>query len=268
MAKEFFINVDGMSWSSWEAHLTKRVLSLNGVLQASFSALTKQAKIVINLNKISIREVICDINFGKFTANLRERTSKFDIRAMIKAEEIKKWRKVWFAMIFWIPICVLIWIVPNINWLTEFMSMFPISKGVTLYVYIIWALSLMLQCYLGGPLYFSAWNAFKHKTSNMDTLIVIGTTASFLYGIAKILIGYKERYPYEFRENQIHDVYEHAHWFEASSTILFVVSVGKFLETYAKSVTVKKLADLASIKVNKASLMKSKDSENINFNGN
>ena len=70
--------------------MTKKVFSLNGVLQASFSALTKQAKIVIDINKISIREVMSEINFGKFTANLRERTSKLDIRAMIKAEEIKK----------------------------------------------------------------------------------------------------------------------------------------------------------------------------------
>lgn len=62
-------------------------------------------------------------------------------------------------------------------------------------------------------------------------------------------------------------VTEHAHSFEVASTILFIICLGKFLEAYAKSKTVQKLSDLASIKVTKATLFTPKDMNNIDFNG-
>jgi P-type Cu+ transporter len=45
---------------------------------------------------------------------------------------------------------------------------------------------------MGQDFYRSAYKSLKHKSANMDVLIVIGTTAAWLYGVILILIGYSE----------------------------------------------------------------------------
>ena len=168
---------------------------------------------------------------------------------------------------FWIPILILIWIVPYISPLNEFLTIYAQPNGPTLYVYIAGVLALMLQYYLGRPLYISAWNALMNLSSNMDTLVVIGTTASILYGIVQFIIGYSEADISASDEHHRMKVHEHAHSFEVSSTILFIIWVGKYLEAYAKSKTVQKLSDLASIKVTKATLFIPSNPQEIDFNG-
>ena len=255
-----------MSCSSWEGNLTRKVSALNGVIEASFSVLTKQAKVVIDINKISIREIIDTITFGKFTANLKEKNNKTDIRDVIRIESIKQRKKLLLSLMLWIPILVLIWLFPYISPLNKFLTFASQPNGPTLYVYITGILSLMLQYYLGRPLYISAWNALKNLSSNMDTLVVIGTTASILYGIVQFFIGYPE-FDLIMDEHHRMKVHEHAHSFEVSSTILFIICVGKYLEAYAKSKTVQKLSDLASIKVTKATLFTPNNQKDIDFNG-
>jgi copper chaperone CopZ len=84
--KTYYLSVTGMSCSSCEGNLTKKVIALNGAIEANFSVLTKQAKVSIDINKLSIRQVIDVINFGKFTAVLKEKSNKVDIRDSIEKE--------------------------------------------------------------------------------------------------------------------------------------------------------------------------------------
>jgi P-type Cu+ transporter len=264
--KTFMLNVFGMSCSSCEASLTRKVMDLEGAIEANFSALTKQAKIVIDINKLSIREVLDVLNHGKFSAAIKEKKSKEDIRDQKQKEASKKKRMLIRSLMLWIPILFMIWVVPNVPGLSKFVTLrvgFP--HGPNLYVMVTAVFSLVLQLYLGGPLYVSAWEALKSKSSNMDTLVVIGTSASIIYGIVLFIVGYgyalQNKVAFEMK------VTEHAHSFEVSSTILFIICIGKFLEAYASSKTVQKLSDLASIKVTSANLFTPADKNSISFNG-
>ena len=40
-------------------------------------------------------------------------------------------------------------------------------------------LATPVQLWAAAPFYRAAWNAARHGTSNMNTLIVVGTTAAF-----------------------------------------------------------------------------------------
>jgi P-type Cu+ transporter len=42
---------------------------------------------------------------------------------------------------------------------------------------------------MGKGFYNSAYKSVKHKSANMDVLIVTGTTAAWLYGIIRIFWG-------------------------------------------------------------------------------
>lgn len=51
-------------------------------------------------------------------------------------------------------------------------------------------------------------------------------------------------------------VHNHAHNFEISASLITVILLGKFLESFSKKQTVDKLSQLASLKVTKAMLLR------------
>jgi Cu+-exporting ATPase len=49
------------------------------------------------------------------------------------------------------------------------------------------AVSFALQAVGGGTFYRGAWNALRHTSANMDTLVALGTTAAFAYSVFHVL---------------------------------------------------------------------------------
>ncbi len=86
------------------------------------------------------------------------------------------------------------------------------------------ALATPIQFWAGRGFYASAWNAARHLTSNMNTLIAVGTSAAYLYSLAVTIFGHTA-----FFEERATDTY-----FDTSSAIIALVLLGKFLEARAK----------------------------------
>jgi P-type Cu+ transporter len=99
--------------------------------------------------------------------------------------------------------------------------------------YILLALATPIQFWIGWRFYRGFWDGLKAKTSNMDTLIAIGTTAAYTYSaIVTIVPGY---FPFT------------AVYFETAAIIITLILVGRLLETKTKekaSDAVRKLLDL------------------------
>ena len=85
-------------------------------------------------------------------------------------------------------------------------------------------LATPVQFWAGREFYVSAWSAARHLTSNMNTLIAIGTSAAYLYSAAVTLFGQTA-----FFEGRSTDTY-----FETSAAIIGLVLLGRFLESGAK----------------------------------
>jgi Cu+-exporting ATPase len=75
-----------------------------------------------------------------------------------------------------------------------------------------------VQFWAGGRFYRGAWSALRSGGSNMDVLVVLGTSAAYLMSCAVWLLGLNQ------------PVY-----FEASATLITLVLLGKLLEARAKS---------------------------------
>ena len=86
------------------------------------------------------------------------------------------------------------------------------------------ALATPVQFWAGRQFYVSAWSAAKHLTSNMNTLIAIGTSAAYLYSAGVTLFGQTT-----FFDGRSTDTY-----FETSAAIIGLVLLGRFLESRAK----------------------------------
>ena len=96
------------------------------------------------------------------------------------------------------------------------------------------ALATPVQFWAGWRFYKGAWGALKHGTANMNTLVVMGTSAAYVYSavatLAPGLLGGRA------------DVY-----FDTSAVIITLILLGRLLEARAKGRTneaIKKLAGL------------------------
>ena len=91
--------------------------------------------------------------------------------------------------------------------------------------YLLLALATPIQFWAGRQFYRGAWGALKHGTSNMNTLIAVGTSVAFFYSVAVTLFAGTS-----FFQGQDVETF-----FDTSTAIIGLVLLGKYLEARAKS---------------------------------
>lgn len=70
---------------------------------------------------------------------------------------------------------------------------------------------------------------------------MLGTSAAWAYGIARIGVGYNE-HDIMMEDMFSMQVKEHSHNFEISSALITIILLGKYIETISKKKTVDKLS--------------------------
>jgi Cu+-exporting ATPase len=111
----------------------------------------------------------------------------------------------------------------------------PVDRLLGLHTPVGWLmlpLASALQVYLGGPYIIGAWTRLKQRSSNMDTLIALGTCTAFGYSLYQLGFG---------------DAHQ-AHFFMDAGIILTLITLGKFLEVRSKGeagAAIERLLDLA-----------------------
>ncbi|GHG05303.1 ATPase [Deinococcus piscis] len=89
--------------------------------------------------------------------------------------------------------------------------------------WIMLALALPVQFWVGQRFYRSGWAALRHGSPDMNTLVMIGTTAAFAYSALVTLFP-----------GLLPPAAQHV-YFEASGVVITLVLLGKYLESLAKS---------------------------------
>ncbi|MEO5919241.1 MAG: heavy metal translocating P-type ATPase, partial [Candidatus Limnocylindrales bacterium] len=103
------------------------------------------------------------------------------------------------------------------------------------------ALATPVQFYAGWPFYRGAWKVLKHRATDMNTLIAVGTSAAYFYSLAAILFSDF------FRAAGVASGEQLPLYFDTSSAIITLILLGRFLEARARSHTsdaIKKLIGL------------------------
>jgi P-type Cu+ transporter len=93
------------------------------------------------------------------------------------------------------------------------------------------ALATPIQFYAGLPFYRGAWNVARHRATDMNTLIAVGTSAAYFYSLAAILA------PGFFRAAGLATSDQPPLYFDTSSAIITLILLGRFLEARARSHT-------------------------------
>ena len=100
-------------------------------------------------------------------------------------------------------------------------------------------LTTPVQFWAASQFYTGAWGALKHRTSDMNTLIAVGTSVAYFYSVAVTF----------FQGSFFFEGYETATYFETSAAIIGLVLMGRYLEARAKgraSDAIRALMDLQS----------------------
>ncbi len=93
--------------------------------------------------------------------------------------------------------------------------------------YLLWALATPVQFWAGLRFYRGAWGALKHKTSDMNTLIAVGTSVAYFYSLIAVI------FPSLFATG----VLEPNLYFDTSAAIIALILLGRFLEARARGQT-------------------------------
>ncbi len=97
----------------------------------------------------------------------------------------------------------------------------------------------IVQAWAGGRFYRAAWRAARHGTSNMDTLVAIGTSAAWIYSTVVTLV------PSLVRDAGLEPIT----YFDSAAIVIGLVLLGRWLEGRAKRQTtgaIRRLAALAA----------------------
>src|SRR5213083_2008796 len=115
-------------------------------------------------------------------------------------------------------------------------------------------MTLPVVAWSGQQFYKGTWSGFRHRTADMNTLIGVGTGAAFLYSLVATLA------PGLFtRAGLPGDVY-----YEAVSSIIALILLGRLLEARAKGRTSEAVRRLAGLKAKRAHVLRDgKETETV-----
>jgi len=112
--------------------------------------------------------------------------------------------------------------------------------------YLLFLLATVVQFWAGIRFYKGAWTAIKHLSTNMNTLIAMGTSAAYLYSVTATF------FPGIFETGGLR-----AHiYFDTSSIIIALILLGRLLEAKAKGKTSEAMRKLIGLQAKTARVVR------------
>jgi P-type Cu+ transporter len=232
--------ITGMTCAACQSHVEHALQSTAGVSAASVNLLTNSARVSFNPAIATLEDLISSVRDSGYDATLpQDPTATADETA---ADEGPLRAKAFFTLAGGIVVMLLM---AAHNWLAPFAPvLFAVSPRTLQYVML--AITLAGMFWGGGIIYRQAWTAAIHRSTNMNTLVALGTGAALLYSIAATTM------PGLFRRNGLHpDVY-----YDAVLLILGFLLLGRWLDARAKRRTLDALHEFMKLQPQSARLLR------------
>lgn len=232
--REIIIPISGMTCASCANAIEKSINKLNGIQEVNVNLATEKAKVVYDSSQTRISEIKDAIFKAGYKALEVQASEQVDYEKDRREKEMKSlWKKFLVATTFAIPLLYIAMghmlglplpkiIMPDMH---------PLNFGL---IQLILVIPIVI---VGHKFYTVGFSRLFKREPNMDSLIAIGTSAAFLYGIYAI---------FQISNGKIE--YAKDLYFETAGVIIALILIGKYLESVTKGKTseaIKKLMGLA-----------------------
>ncbi len=238
-------NVTGMSCSACSAHVEKSVLKLNGVKNVSVNLLAASMKVEYDetiLTPTDICTAVTNAGYGATLVTPVEDSNTKKSHKPIHKDEINHMKmRLLVSFVFLIP---LMYISMGSMIGLPVPSIFIGEENALIFAFTQMLLTLPVM-YVNRKFYINGYKMLAKGAPNMDTLIAVGSSAAFIYGLFVIY-----QMSYGMGHGDFHRVHLYMHdlYFESAAMILTLITLGKFFETRSKGKTseaIEKLIHLA-----------------------
>jgi Cu+-exporting ATPase len=226
------LKIEGMTCAACAKSVEKAVKKLDGILEANVNFATEKLNVTFESSKVKVSDIKKAIEKAGYKA--LEEESSVDADKERKEKEIKSlWTRFIISLIFTVPLLVVSMGHMLGYMLPEFMD--PMANPENFAV-IQLVLSSVVVLY-GIRFFEIGFSSLIRRSPNMDSLIALGTSAAYLYGLFAV---------YQIFMGNVDYAYEL--YFESAAVILTLITLGKYLESVTKGKTseaIKKLMGLA-----------------------
>jgi Cu+-exporting ATPase len=226
--------VTGMMCATCVAHVEEALNNVPGVVSAVVNLGSEKATVeyLESTDYSDLKKAVTDAGY-----ELGVELKVLEDVSETSQREVRKVRNRFiFAAVLTVPIVV--------------MMLTPAFKGME---YLLWALATPVQFWAGWRFYKGAWGARKHRTTDMNSLIAVGSSAAYIYSVIATV------FPEVFTSSGLT-----AHvYFDTSSAIITLILLGRYLEARAKGQTSDAIKKLIGLQPKTASVIRDRQEKQI-----
>ena len=235
--------VTGMSCAACSSRVEKAVSKVPGVTACSVSLLTNSMGVEGDVPPETVIHAVEDAGYG---ASLKGQGTAAQAQSASEAEDALKDRETpvlkhrliaslgFLAVLMYMSMGHMMWGWP----LPHFMDGNHVAMGL---LQLLWAGIIMV---INQKFFISGFKGLLHRAPNMDTLVALGSGASFIYSTYALFAMTDA----QLKGNDTAVMsYMHEFYFESAAMILALITVGKMLEARSKGKTTDALKGLMKL---------------------
>ncbi len=234
-------NVSGMSCAACSTRVEKAVSQLEGVTSCSVSLLTNSMAVEGTANDSEIIKAVADAGYGAEVKGSKKVGSPISAEDdFLKDTETPILKRRLFSSLLFLALLMYV-SMGHTMWGWKLPSFFDGNHIAVALVQLLLTIAVMV---INKKFFISGFKSLLNKAPNMDTLVALGSGASFVYslyalfamtdaqlkGNADAVMGY------------MHELY-----FESAAMILALITLGKMLEARSKGKTTNALKSLIKL---------------------
>jgi Cu+-exporting ATPase len=238
------IGVTGMTCAACATRVERALKKVDGVLEASVNLATERATVTLKsteTNPARLKRAIRDAGYGVLEASPNESIDDA-ARTEHERQTSSLRRAVTFGALLGVPLVLIA--MPPMIWMPAMDVQMRLIPDMTVWNWIMLALATPIQFGPGWRFYKHGWNALRSGSPDMNSLVMIGTSAAYFFSLAVTIA------PGVFPDSARH-VY-----FEASGVVITLVLLGKYFEAIAKGRTSQAMKALLSLQARTARILR------------
>ena len=219
------LNIGGMTCGACVMHVENALKGVPGVSEANVNLGVERASVEFVPGMVEIADLQKAVEESGYRVEGLNNSGDHE-RELERLSKVKEIRELRNRLMFAGTGAILLFLgtFDALPWVSNLM-------GWAYYSFLLWAVATPVQFWAGSNFYSSGLGALRHRTSNMHTLIAMGTTVAYAYSAAVVLLS--QFSPGVLADNGI----EAKVYFDTAAIIIALILLGRFLEAGARGRT-------------------------------